>query len=52
MLFYVMLCYVMLCYMTVCKAPLTEGYSEALPALQAGENTSFQTTKRRRWYPL
>src|SRR6218665_4061720 len=32
MLCYVMLCYVMLCYMVICKAPLTEGYSEALSA--------------------
>ena len=28
----------MLCYMAIWKAPLIEGYSEALSAWQAGEN--------------
>jgi len=42
----------MLGYMAICKAPLTEGYSEALSAWQAGENKSLQTTKRHRLYPL
>jgi len=37
--------------MAICKAPLTEGYSEALSTWQAGENKSLQITKRRRWYP-
>ena len=30
--------------MDICIAPLTEGYSEALSAWQAGEKKSLQTT--------
>ena len=32
--------YVMLCYLAICIAPLAEGYSEVLSALQAGEKKS------------
>ena len=34
------------------KRLLTEGYSEALSAWQAGENESLETTKRLRWYAV
>jgi len=30
----------MLCYLAICIAPLAEGYSEVLSALQAGEKKS------------
>ena len=30
----------LLCYIVICKEPLTEGYSAALSAWQAGENES------------
>jgi len=34
--------FIVLCYMDICIAPLTEGYSEALSASQAGEKKSLQ----------